>query len=234
MPQQPAIRPSGAIATSNIPPLGEEARLEVHEVGIGAGRLGREAVFGEHAEDELARRVGVRADGTADGRALEARRGPGGADSRPVRRCANARAAALSGAGLQRHRVDRRELVLPRQGGHERHAGRGHDLGGLRAADGAPAGLGEGAHRRHAVRMRAKARGDLARDAEGRDHLGEVDARRGLLRIGEVDRVGGEQGLAQRGRRGDVGLRVARPHGHRGAHGAEVRAEVEARRDCAR
>ena len=90
MPQQAAMPPVRRDRDVEHPAAGEEARPEIGQVRVRAVRLGREAVFREHAEDELARRLGVRPGGAADCRALESGRRAGGADSRPVRRSAKA------------------------------------------------------------------------------------------------------------------------------------------------
>ena len=93
-----------------------------------------------------------------------------------------------------------------------------------------PSACGERAHRRRAIRERMQRGASAVGDAEPPQHVDEMDAGRGALRIGEVDRGRREQRAAQRGAVGDVGQRLARAHRDAGAHATERRASCRAAR----
>ena len=126
-------------------------------------------------------------------------------------------------AGADAGGVDGRELELPGQRAHQRHARRIEDLGDLRAAYGMR--VRRASQRLHgggAVGERTQPRGHLSGDAERVEHLGEMDAGGRQLRIGEIYAVRRQQRRAQRRCIGDARGRIAAAHRHPRAHDAEV------------
>ena len=95
--------------------------------------------------------------------------------------------------------IDRGQFVLSGQVGHQLHAGCDQDFSHLRATDWALIfGLRHGPHRGIAVGKRPQARCDRVGNAQLLQHFLEMDARRGQYRVGQVNRIRGKQGGAQR------------------------------------
>ena len=122
------------------------------------------------------------------------------------------RKIGLARAGAHRDRVDRRELESRGQRPDQHDARRVPDLGDLRAADAAGRRrAGKLAHCRRAVRKGMEPRRDGIVDAELAQHLHEMDAGRGELRIGEIERRGRGERVARSAGPSAIGGQSARP-----------------------
>ena len=115
------------------------------------------------------------------------------------------RRARSGSCALRAHcdRVDRRKFESRGQRPDQDDARRVPNLGDLRAADESRCRrAGELAHGRRAVRKGMEPRRDGVVNAELAQHLHEVDAGRGELRVGEIESRGGERASrATQGRR---------------------------------